>query len=283
MGPGSGARRTATPPGVHRTRESPVVRVRPRPAGILPMPVETNAPHTCKNSQKKPCRSTHAPAGLRGLDPRVCWRGPAERHLQPGGKNVLSVGSSICGNLTGTPADARGLLSGTAMRVPKKPRESCLKPAKNAKRKTNLGPNARCTHNAIHAAVAPVAHRSGPAKRPLERGPPPSRAHAASNEVRLAQGITPPLKQGPPRSRVPASLERGPPRSRFPHERTCSCTRVLAFNALTQQSRATTRLGITPRRYFANSLGEAHSHHCGELCDEAGVSSVTLCRPLLYG
>jgi hypothetical protein len=33
-----------------------------------------------------------------------------------------------------------------------------------------------------------------------------------------------------------------------------------------------------PRRCFANSLGEAHPHHCGGLCDEAGVSSVTLCR-----
>jgi hypothetical protein len=156
------------------------------------------------------------------------------------------------------------------MRVPKKPGAILLKTCKNAKRKTNLGPNARCTHNAIHAAVAPAAHRSGPAKRPLERGPTRSRAHATSNEVRLARGLTPPLKQGPPRSR-------------FPHERTCSRTRVRAFNALTQQSRATTRLGIMPRRCFANSLGEAHPHHCGELCDEACVSSVTLCRPLLYG
>jgi hypothetical protein len=43
---------------------------------------------------------------------------PMERHLRPGGKNVLSVGSSIWGNLTGTPTDARGLLSGTATRVP---------------------------------------------------------------------------------------------------------------------------------------------------------------------
>jgi hypothetical protein len=35
-----------------------------------------------------------------------------------GGKNVLSVGSSICGSLNGKPADARGLLSGTALGVP---------------------------------------------------------------------------------------------------------------------------------------------------------------------
>jgi hypothetical protein len=128
--------------------------------------------------------------------------------------------------------------------------ESCLKPAKNVKHKT-------CTHGTAHATVAPAAHQSGPTRRPLE--------------------------QGPPRSRVLASLERAPPRSRFPHERTCSRTRVRAFNALTRQSRATTRLGITPRRCSANSLGGAHPRHCGELCDEAGVSSVTLCRPLLYG
>jgi hypothetical protein len=105
--------------------------------------------------------------------------------------------------------------------------------------------------------VAPAAHQSGPIKRPLERVPPRSRAHAPSSGFRLARGL--------------------------PHERNCSHMRVRAFNALTQQSRAITRLGITPRRCFANSLGEAHPRHCGGLCDEAGVSSVTLCRPLLYG
>jgi hypothetical protein len=53
-----------------------------------------------------------------------------------------------------------------------------------------------------------------------------------------------------------ASLEgSSPPRSRPPHEHTHSRTRVRAFNALTQQSRAITRLGITPRRCTANSLG----------------------------
>jgi hypothetical protein len=148
--------------------------------------------------------------------------------------------------------------------------ESSLKPAKNTKRKTNHGPNTKYTHNTIHAVVAPAAHRSGPAKRPLERGPPRSRAQT-------------PLERGPPRSKARAALERGPPRSRFTHERTCSRMRVRAFNALTQQSCATTRLGITPRCCSTNSLGGAHPHHCGGLCDEAGVSSVTLCRPLLYG
>jgi hypothetical protein len=91
---------------------------------------------------------------------------------------------------------------------------------KNVKRKPNLGPNAKHTLNAIHAVAAPAAHRSGPAKRPLERVPP--------------RGGSRPLERGPPRSRVPVSLERGLPRSRVPHERTCSRTRVRAFNVLTR-------------------------------------------------
>jgi hypothetical protein len=122
-----------------------------------------------------------------------------------------------------------------------------------------------------------------------------AQSNAPSSRFRLARGLTPPregsaspegshpLERVPPRSRVPASLKRAPPRSRVPHERTCSRTRVRAFNALTQQSRAITRLGITPRRCSANSLGEAHPRHCGELCNVAGVNSVTLCRPLPYG
>jgi hypothetical protein len=46
-----------------------------------------------------------------------------------------------------------------------------------------------------------------------------------------------------------------PPRSRPPHEHARPRTRVRAFNALTQQSHAIMRLGITPRRCSANSLG----------------------------
>jgi hypothetical protein len=118
--------------------------------------------------------------------------------------------------------------------------------------------------------VAPAAHRRGPIKGSLERAPPPSRANAS-------------LERALPRLRANSSLERAPPRSRLPHERTCSHTRVRAFNALTQQSRAITRLGIAPRRCSANSLGETHPRHCGELCSMAEVSSVTLGRPLPYG
>jgi hypothetical protein len=53
-----------------------------------------------------------------------------------------------------------------------------------------------------------------------------------------------------------ASLEgSSPSRSRPPHEHARPRTWVRAFNALTQQSRAIMRLGITPRRCSANSLG----------------------------
>jgi hypothetical protein len=144
-------------------------------------------------------------------------------------------------------------------------------------------PRAHAPSSGFRLARGLTPPRAGSASiegsRPLERVPPRSRAHAPSSGFRLTRGPTPP-EQVPPRSRVPASLERAPPRSRLPHERTCSCTRVQAFNALTQQSRAITRLRITPRRCSANSLGGAHPRHCGGLCDEAGVSFVTLCCPL---
>jgi hypothetical protein len=65
--------------------------------------------------------------------------------------------------------------------------------------------------------------------------------------------------------------------------RTYSRTRVRTFNALTRQSRTIMRLGITPRRCSANSLGGTHPRHCGGLCDTASVSSVTLRHPLPYG
>jgi hypothetical protein len=89
--------------------------------------------------------------------------------------------------------------------------------------------------------------------------------------------------QRPPRAGS-ASLEgSSPPRSRPLHKHACSRTRVRAFNALTQQSRAIMRLGITPRRCFANSLGETHPRHCRELCGMSSVSPVALCCPLPYG
>jgi hypothetical protein len=92
----------------------------------------------------------------------------------------------------------------------------------------------------------------------------PSRAGSASLEgstrpsskVRLAQGLSTPSGGVRPTRGLPRTH---PPRISRAVTRTCSRTRVRAFNALTQQGRATTltRLGIMPRRCFANSRGEA--------------------------
>jgi hypothetical protein len=167
------------------------------------------------------------------------------------------------------------LLSGTALRVLKKPGESCLKPEKNKNKHTSYL-NARTGHGPRCSGPR------GPPEWPSQR---PPRAGSASLEgSRLPRAGSASLEG----SRLPragsASLEdSSPPRSRLPHEHACSRTRVRAFNALTQQSRAIMRLGITPRRCSANSLGETHPRHCRELCGMASDSPVALCCPLLYG
>jgi hypothetical protein len=66
-----GARCAATPPGMRRTRMVPVACASPKPVETSLMPVETGTTPTGKIPRENPCRSTHAPAGLRGLDPRV--------------------------------------------------------------------------------------------------------------------------------------------------------------------------------------------------------------------
>jgi hypothetical protein len=191
---------------------------------------------------------------------------------------------------------------------------SCLKLAKN-KNKTHL--LLKHTHRARPTPRWPprptgVAQSKAPSSRfRLARGltPPSSGFHLAqgptppSSGFRLARGPTPPLNgfhlargltppssgfrlargPAPPSSRFRLARGLTLPRSRLPHKRTCSRTRVRAFNALTQQSRAIARLGITHRRCSANSLEEAHPRHCRGLCDMASVSSVALCRPLPYG
>jgi hypothetical protein len=152
-------------------------------------------------------------------------------------------------------------MSGTTPKVPKNRGKSCLKPAKKRKTQTHLEPNAKRMHTAQPTPRwPPRPTRAAQTRRPLEPGPPRSRAHA-------------PLEQSSPRSRVPSFLERGPPCSRSPHEITCFRTRARAFNALTRQSRATTRLGITPRRCSANSLGGAHPATVGN-CATRPVSSL---------
>jgi hypothetical protein len=49
---------------------------------------------------------------------RGCSSAPHGTAQQPGGKNVPSASVNLCGFLTDTIEEARGLLSGTAIRVP---------------------------------------------------------------------------------------------------------------------------------------------------------------------
>jgi hypothetical protein len=89
----------------------------PRPAGILPMLVETNTPHagrSCEKTLQEPPRSCKA-SGARPAGPLARPHGiaPATK-----GKKVPSASVNIYGILTDTPTDAWGLLSGTAIRVP---------------------------------------------------------------------------------------------------------------------------------------------------------------------
>jgi hypothetical protein len=108
----------------------------------------------------------------------------------------------------------------------------------------------------------------------------PPRARSASLE-----GSTPP-QRGPPRSRAQRPLgrdrlARGHLHARRPRSYPC----VWAFNALTPQD--TRHDPDTPRNrvpaLFYQLPGECHPHHFVALCDEAGVSSVILCRLPLHG
>jgi hypothetical protein len=101
-----------------------------------------------------------------------------------------------------------------------------------------------------------------------------------SGEVRLARGLNTPSARS-------ASLEGSAPpwqgrlaRGHLHARRPRSYPRVRAFNALTPQD--VRHDPDTPGNHvptlFYQLPGEGHPHHYVALCDEAGVSSVTLCR-----
>jgi hypothetical protein len=121
-GPGLGVRRKATPPGyAPNARECRHMRMAPpRPAKTPPRPAETNASHDDDAAEKtlKECTHSSKASGARPAGPLARPHGIAQ---QPGGKSVPSASVSIYRILTDIPADTRGLLSGTAIGVPKKP------------------------------------------------------------------------------------------------------------------------------------------------------------------
>jgi hypothetical protein len=109
----------ATPPGyAPNTRERQHMRMAPpRPTETLLRPAEINTSHNDDAAEKTLKEYTHSSkaSGARPAGPLVRPHGIAQ---QPGGKKVPSASVSICGILTDTPVDARGLLSGTAIGVP---------------------------------------------------------------------------------------------------------------------------------------------------------------------
>jgi hypothetical protein len=197
-----GARRAAAPPGMRRMRMVPVACASPKPAETSPMPVETGTTPTGKILARKPlqehsrsCRASGArPAGpLMRPHGKAFATGREERpisrlqHLREPDRYTHRCSGATVGDSHEGPLKNRG--------------ESCLKLAKNAKRKANLEPNTKHTQH--------DPHRSGPRGSPKWRGKAPPRARSA-----LLDGSRP-LERGPPHSRAHAPLERGPPRSRF--------------------------------------------------------------------
>jgi hypothetical protein len=174
MGTGSGARQAATPPGVHRTRELPIMRVRPRPAGTSPMPVETNASHTGKKLAKKPlhehshsCRASGAkPAGSLTRPHGTALATRREecpiselQHLRVPNGNTHRCSGATVGDSPKGPLNNRG--------------ETCLKPEKR-KTKSTRTPNTHAQHR---------NNLGGP------HGPPGRHGRRPSSEVRLARGV----------------------------------------------------------------------------------------------
>jgi hypothetical protein len=145
--------------------------------------------------------------------------------------------------------------------------------------------NLKHMHDTSTTLVAPAARQGGTVDAPssgvrLARGldGPMSKVrlarglNAPSGEVRLARGLNTP-------SAGTASLEG-------------TCTHIVhapapvyAFNALTPQDarRDPDTPGNRVPALFHQLHGEGHPRHYVALCDEAGVSSVTLCRLPLYG
>jgi hypothetical protein len=135
-------------------------------------------------------------------------------------------------------------------------------------------------HDTITTLVAPAARQGGAADDPsggvrLARG-----LDAPTTRTRLARGLNAPLGRGSPCSRAQRSLgEDRLARGHLHARRPRSYPRVRAFNALTPQDARhdPDTLGNRVPVLFHQLPGEGHPRHCVALCDEAGVTPVTLC------
>jgi hypothetical protein len=103
VGPGSGARCTATLPGyASNADECQCVRMaQPRPAGTMPMPAEIDTSHTDKHCEKNLQEHPRSCKSL-GATPSGALARPHGTTQQPGGKNVPSASVNLCGFLTDT-------------------------------------------------------------------------------------------------------------------------------------------------------------------------------------
>jgi hypothetical protein len=75
-------------------------------------------PCTLTNVAEKTLQEHRCSYKASGATPAGALARPHETAQQPGWKNVPSTSASLCGFLTDTTAEARGLLSGTTIRVP---------------------------------------------------------------------------------------------------------------------------------------------------------------------
>jgi hypothetical protein len=171
------------------------------------------------------------------------------------------------------------------------------KPTKNAKHGLTHEPKAHTRYD--HDPGGPRRPPGWHGGRPLGRGLPRSRVRRSHEQNSPCSRAQHPLGRGPPRSRSQRPLGRGPPRSRaqcplgedrlarghLHARRPRSCPLVRAFNALTPQEARhdPDTAGNRVPALFHQLSGEGHPRHCVALCDEAGVSPVTLCRLPPYG
>jgi hypothetical protein len=126
-----------------------------------PRPVEINTSHNDDAAGKTLKEYTHSSkaSGARTVGPLARPHGIAQ---QPEGKKVPLVSISICGVLTDATADARGLLSGTAMGSKKLGETHFLSKKQNTNELTNI----KYAQN-NHGSVV-EAHGPGGPSGPLE-------------------------------------------------------------------------------------------------------------------
>jgi hypothetical protein len=128
-----------------------------------PRPTEINTSHNEDAAEKTLKEYTHS-SKASGARPTGLLARPHGIAQQPGEKKVPLASISICGILTDTTTDARGLLTGTAIGVPKKPGEPIFfRNKQNTNELTNLK-HAQDNHDSVAGA-----HGSGGLSSPPEQ------------------------------------------------------------------------------------------------------------------